>query len=274
MRGLNIATRKLSTSRRILREKGPAALASAVSRQLNLKIRLFLARKVKSIELDGCRFDLTLIPPSPMKLEMLRGKYEAFERRALRHSINPDLPLIELGGCIGVLACISNRFLANPQAHVVVEANPHVIPLLAENRRQNQCQFEFVNAAIAYDRPSVTFSPAIDLWANSLHQHGGGAAVTVDTICLRDIVEGRGFDRFNLICDIEGCEFDLLMHEPEILQKADSILLETHACIIGEDKTRLLLDSLRKFGFQIVEEDADVLVMNRRAARNLTVSSL
>lgn len=248
-------------------------MASAMSQQLDLKIRLNLARKVKSIDLDGCRFDLTLIPPSPMKLAMLRGEYEAFERRALRRSINPDLPLIELGGCIGVLACISNRFLANPQAHVVVEANPHVIPLLAENRRQNRCQFEFINAAISYDKPSVTFSPAIDLWANSLHQHGGGASVTVGTIRLRDILEERGFDRFNLICDIEGCEFDLVMQEPDILQRADSILLETHACIIGEDKTRFLLGSLRKFGFQIVEEGANVLVMNRGAGLDSEWSS-
>ncbi len=56
---------------------------------------------------------------------------------------------------------------------------------------------------------------------------------------LGSLVAERGFARFSLVCDIEGKEYDLVCHEIEVLKKADVIIMETHARIIGEEKNKV-----------------------------------
>ena len=213
--------------------------------------------------LDGCTFDLGRLPNTSMKLALLEDGYEALERRAVQRYLNINEPIIELGACIGVVACITNRLLVNPKMHVVVEVNPNAIPLLEDNRRRNQCQFEILNAAIAYNTDTVTFQPAGDLWANGLGQRNGEAAVTVRTIRLQDIANQRGFDSFTLICDIEGYEHDLVFNESEVLQKVNLLILETHARVIGDDKNSAMLRKLEETGLRAIDQDSYVLVMAR-----------
>ena len=48
----------------------------------------------------------------------------------IARSLRRDLPVVELGGSIGVVACVTNRLLKDRKAHLVVEANPLAIPHL------------------------------------------------------------------------------------------------------------------------------------------------
>src|SRR6202011_2939129 len=112
--------------------------------------------------------------------------------------------------------------LRDPRLHIVVEANPNAIPLLDSNRVRNHCQFEIVNAAIAYGQTSITFIPATDFCFNSMVHGRGETAVTVPTTHLSTIVGQKRFDSFTLICDIEGFEFELVLNELELLRKADT----------------------------------------------------
>jgi FkbM family methyltransferase len=172
--------------------------------------------------------------------------------------------VVELGGCIGVVACITNRLLTDPKAHIVIEANPSVVPLLEENRVLNHCKFEVVNAAIAYGIESIAFTPARDWWVNSLRQERKGEAkVVVSTTSLRALIDRHKFDSFTLICDIEGHEFDLISNEEDTIRQATTIILETHPHIIGEAKTMHLLARIRELGFRIVDQGANVFVMTQ-----------
>ena len=193
----------------------------------------------------------------------MTDKYEAAERRAVVRYLRRDMPVIELGGSMGVVACVTNRLLADPSRHVVVEANPLAIPQLELNRKLNGCQFEIVNRAIAYGAPSVTFSPSSDLAGSSITRAGDQSPVTVDTVGLADLAHDRGFGRFNLVCDIEGLEYDLVCHEAEVLKKADTIILETHARFIGEEKFRAMMTRLDGLGFRIVEQIGFVMVLQQ-----------
>jgi FkbM family methyltransferase len=255
--------RKVSTALRIFRENGVGGFASATIDRTDLWLNLFLARKITSVTLDGCTFELESVPNTPMKRALLRQDYEVLERRAVLQHLNPNLPVIELGGCIGVVACITNRRLVHPQLHVVVEANPNAVPLLDRNRVSNRCEFEILNAAIAYGRSSVTFFPAEDYCFNSLVHERGEAAVTVPATSLGDIVNHRGFDSFTLICDIEGFEYELILNELDVLRKVDTIILETHARLIGEEKTAHLLSKLVETGLRVIDQDSYVIVMGR-----------
>ena len=213
------------------------------------------------VRLSRCKINLDRITDFPTKVELIMNKYEAPERRAVARYVRRGLPVVELGGSMGVVACATNRLLKNPEAHVVVEANPLVIPQLELNRALNRCQFEIVNRAIAYEMESVTFRPSSNVCVSSITAVGDQAPVTVQTTVLRDIVRDHGFSRFNFICDIEGLEYDLVCHEIDVLKSADTIILETHARFIGEDKCRLMMSKLQHAGFRIVAEIGYVVVL-------------
>jgi FkbM family methyltransferase len=217
------------------------------------------------VRLNRSTFNLDRITDFPTKVELIMNKYEAPERRAVARYLRRDLPVVELGGSMGVVACVTNRLLKSPTAHVVVEANPLVIPQLELNRTLNRCQFEIVNRAIAYDMESVTFRPSSNVCISSITAVGDQPSVTVQTTQLSEIVRSRGFTRFNLICDIEGLEYDLVCREMDVLKDADTIILETHARFIGEDKCRLMMSTLEHAGFRIVKEIGYVVVLRQSA---------
>lgn len=164
---------------------------------------------------------------------------------------------------MGVVACVTNKLLKDPTAHLVVEANPLAIPHLELNRKLNRCQFEIVNRAIAYGAGSVTFRPSSSMCGNSITEDGDLPPVTVQTAQLGDLVRTRGFGRFNLVCDIEGLEYDLVCRETDVLKNADTIIMETHARYIGEDKFHLMMTKLEEIGFRVVEETGFVVVLRQ-----------
>ena len=261
---------KLSEVNHIFHETGVAGLANYLRWRCDFHLKMLIARQIRSVTLDGCQVNMRHVPNSKTKLDLMFKIYEVEERRLVSKHVDPRLPVVELGGCLGVVACITNKILENPKLHVVVEANPLAIPLLAEIRDSNQCKFEILNAAVAYGAPTVTFRPTLDLCANSLYQKDGKEAlVTVSATCLRDIVTNRNFDSFNLICDIEGSEFDLVCNEPEVVRKAATIILETHARFIGEAKNSQLFARLEDLGFRAVAREGTVVVLTHRSASDL-----
>jgi FkbM family methyltransferase len=261
-------TRVLSTASRLRREEGLGGVVSAVWSRAELSARVLAARKTQSVDLDGCTFSFDRLPNTSMKLELLKKQYEAFERHAVLRYVRPDYPIIELGGCIGVVACVANRILDNPSAHIVVEANPMVIPLLQESKDRNHAGFEIITAAIAYDREAVTFSQTVDFMGNSLQAIDGSDTVTVNAVRLRDIIRERNIDSYTLICDIEGHEYDLVRLDADALEKADIIILETHARIIGHVKAAEVLSRLNDIGFKKLAEDSFVVVLGRNDGAN------
>ena len=254
---LSTIKRVFGTASRILRDEGINGLTIAV--------RQWLAVRSKYVEMDGCTFVLRQISNTTVKIQLIKKAYEGFERRAVRQYVRPDSPVVELGGCLGVVACITNRALRRGTSHVVVEANPRVIPLIEENRSLNRCNFELLNTALAYGQTTVTFCPSFDMPSNSLRERSGADLVTVKATSLGDIVSRRKINSFTLICDIEGHEYDLVQHEADVLKHAEIIILETHARMIGEAKNAELLAKLKEIGFEKIDEEATVVVLKRSA---------
>jgi FkbM family methyltransferase len=260
--------RRLAKAKHLLQAEGPWSVIRAVSSSIWLRSRLRAMAHKKSVELDGCTFSLRGIPDSFTKLFLLTNRYELPERRAVARHLRRDLPVIELGGSLGVVACITNKLLENPTAHVVVEANPLAIAQLTLNKESNHCGFEIVNRAIAYGVDTVTFCPTVDLASTSLDAYGTQLEgtekpVTVEATQLGKLVAGRGFSRFSLVCDIEGREYDLICHEIEVLKSADAIIMETHARMVGEEKIKVMVNKLRDIGFKVVEEDGYVITLQQ-----------
>jgi FkbM family methyltransferase len=244
--------KKLNTARRLLREKGLRTVATHGWFKLK--------SQRSSVRLDNSKFGLKGIH-GVSKVAMLTNFYELPERRAIARYLRRDLPVVELGGSIGVVACVTNRLLNDRTAHIVVEANPLAIPHLERNRQLNRCKFEIVNCAIAYGSNTVTFRPSSDMCGNSVSTAGDESPVTVPTTQLRDLLRHRGFGRFNLVCDIEGMEYELVCHEADVLKNADTIIMETHARLIGEQKLSAMMTRLQELGFRVIEQTGFVVVL-------------
>jgi FkbM family methyltransferase len=262
----------LFSAYRFLRFHGPIKFVSTAIRvlvseaqvfALETKIRIRGASRI--VELDHCRFALAELPNTAMKLELLSGKYEKPEREAVLHYLQPHWSVIELGGCIGVVACITNKLLENPANHLVLEVNPLVLPFLESNRDANGCAFQIMDKALAYGSETVTFEPLSDFWGNSLYHAGGQPPVTVETTTLANLLQGRHFDNFALICDIEGQEYELISREPETIRKAELIVLEVHPHIIGNEKVEFLLSTLKDLGFRILSHSKNVISFRKSA---------
>ena len=256
---LSSLRKKLGTAFKLLRNGGVENLYD----HWLLKRRLQSKGHSQELWLSGCKFNLDRISDYPTRVELIMNKYEAAERRAVARYVRRKLPVVELGGSMGVVACVTNKLLHNPAAHVVVEANPLVIPQLERNKALNHCQFEIVNRAIAYGTDSVTFRPSSNVCISSITEAGDQPPVTVGATQLASLVLDRGLGRFNLVCDIEGVEYDLVQQDTEALKQADTIILETHARFIGDDKCRLMLAKLKALGFRIVEEIGYVVVLRQ-----------
>jgi FkbM family methyltransferase len=255
---------------RLFKDKGFGAVFNAIyirakllSILARLQVEIYIRGRNKVVWLDGCRFNLRELPNTQMKLELLTGRYELPERNAVRRYIQAEWSVIELGGCIGVVASITNRHLKDPKAHVVLEANPLVIPHLNSNRNDNRCSFKILNKALAYNANTVTFGPSQDFWGNSLLHHGGQPPVTVAVTQLREILREEQFEKFALICDIEGLEYELVMQEAKTLCDAELIIMEVHPHMIGEEKVRTLLSTLAELGFKTFDRSGLVVVLGK-----------
>jgi FkbM family methyltransferase len=246
----------VTTAIRVLRSKAKAFA-------LNAEIQIRGASRV--VKLDHCRFALAKLPNTSMKLELLSGAYEKPEREAVLRYLQPQWSVIELGACIGVVSCITNKLLENPANHLVLEVNPLVLPHLQLNRDANGCAFQIIDKALAYDTDTVTFHPLADFWGNSLYHAGGQPPVTVKTTTLENLLQERSFGSFALICDIEGQEYELISREPETIRRAELIVLEVHPHILGKEKVEFLLSTLKNLGFGILSQSKNVISFRKSA---------
>jgi FkbM family methyltransferase len=191
------------------------------------------------------------------------GLYEYSERVAIRRFLQPDLPILELGTGVGVIASLANRRLQRPADHWCVDGNANALRLAAENGRRNGCAFRTLHAAVAYGVDTVTFSADENHVAGGVGQ--GHTLTTVAAVTLRGLLTQAGFARCTLICDIEGAERDLIDHDSDILQeRVASLILETHPSLYGRSGERDVEERLTALGFTRLWKSRDVSVWRHR----------
>jgi FkbM family methyltransferase len=265
--------RKLATAWSVLTERGLEGAARVSLEKAGmwwrhgdrLEVGKFFGRPSPYVRLDGCRFGLdpSVISPS-LKYLLLSGKHEAPERALIRRYLDPALPLVELGGALGVVSCVANAVLKDRSRHVVVEANPALLPILETNRRRNGCGFVIRHAAIGYGAPSLAFPVASDVLASSTFVPTS-ATVNVETVSLKQLLDEHQFERCSLVCDIEGAETELVRHESAVLASAvDVIIMEVHQRVVSREAVDAMLASLRNLGFEPLDQVWDTVAFRRR----------
>lgn len=205
------------------------------------------------VRLEGCKFSLNSpYLQTEIKSRFVLGRYERRERKMIRRYLDPRVPVIELGGSIGVVACVTNKRLKDPKKHVVVEANPNLIPLLTTNRDLNGCSFTILNKAYAPSQKEATFYIDTKFVTGGM-QRVTGESITVPTVSLAEIFAQHDFQYANLICDIEGGEVELTTHEKELISKKIShIVVEVHYSNVAAGAIECFRQELESVGFRKV----------------------
>ena len=181
------------------------------------------------VRLGACFFEVL---PETRDL-ILSGYYEHEERSAIRSYLPPELPVIELGASQGVLSCVTNRLLRDRSRHIVVEANPSLLPLLARNRDRNRCRFEIVHAVAGVATGTVDFFCDTNPLKSSLFV-SSAKPCPVPVMTLGELLHARGFRDCTLICDIEGAEIGLIEGSIQLLKDHFQVLIvEFHPFITG-----------------------------------------
>jgi FkbM family methyltransferase len=214
----------------------------------------------KTVRVDGCRIRM----PSNYMAGLVRlGGYESAERSAVRRFLPRDIPLVELGCGIGMVACIANKRLRYPDRHVCVDGNPRALADTVANGLANGCAFRTLHAAIAYDAATVEFGIDESIVSGGLES--GHRTVRVATTTLQTVLDDAEFSEASLICDIEGAELSLLQHEADVLrQRISFLLMETHPARYGAAGEASVFSGLRALGFSQAWRSLDVGVWLRK----------
>lgn len=216
---------------------------------------------MKTTEIDGYKF---IFPDWYLEEHQGKGEnsfwmapmtrpkaFEREERDLVKRHLNGNETVLELGGFVGVVACVINSLLREPERHVVVEVLDKYAELLRRNRNGNCAKFHVVSGQLVetsgrmwrdwYDRPKdVTIAELESKF--SLH-----------------------FD--TLVMDIEGAEFDLIDQYPEFFENPSlsKVMVEWHRAkgydrydMKGEYSARLT-----KWGFQIIDTMGNVDFLTR-----------
>lgn len=199
---------------------------------------------------DGCSFSV----PKGMTTIGWRGaccwkgSYEADERALIKRFVRAEDTVIEVGACLGVVSCVTNQLLRDRSKHLVVEANPFLIPSLCRNRERNGAGFLIEHCAIGTP-PEVTFHvhPTVIVEGSAQKQVGRG--YRLPSRSLRELHERYG--PFNtLIMDVEGSEFVVLQAAQDLLVKYRLVVVEFHGWIVGEDKITRCREILAESGLR------------------------
>jgi FkbM family methyltransferase len=201
---------------------------------------------------DGCEIE---VPKNLTSLAyrscFLTGEYEAEERALIREFVRPDDIVLELGACMGVVSCVTNKRLRDNTRHVVVEGNPKLIPTLQRNRELNGCGFTIEHCAASNER-EVTFFLHPDYVVGGSAQRETQHAVRVPGCSWRDLEEKHG-PFTTLIMDVEGSELEVLESSRELIARYRLVIVELHDWAIGGETIQRCQELLRGGGLHIAK---------------------
>jgi FkbM family methyltransferase len=216
-----------------------------------------------AVTYHGYRFNADFAMGDRMK----RGIYESQEISLISKIPNlSEMSVLELGGCLGVLAVIVNKKLDDPNKHIVIEANPKLINNLEHNRNINNAKFTILNALISnnsndvfysYDKVVAGSSHRMDDREENKTQH------KVDVITLPNLM--KKFDiKFDVILiDIEGGELQFLQELLCFNIFLKYIMVEIHEFIMYAGYEQECLDVLNKLGLKLIAKDGISFLFSR-----------
>lgn len=231
----------------------------------------FRQRRVRQhVKTNGWKFDFHGIEvdvpdDSPLALTnaLIKGKYEAEEAEFISRYLPSNMPVLELGGSLGIVSSLIRKHLDTETAHLIVEANPALIEICSKN--MSHPAGKVLCKAVSYDGSTANFeikpNPHASMISNT--SEDGTTIIEVEAITLTALWKEMGSPRgYTLVADIEGAELDMISYDVAALSYAGLVIIELHPHLYSErlesvDRIKsVLLDA----GFSLLEKSEDVYV--------------
>lgn len=200
---------------------------------------------------------------------LLRDKYERDEAAMILKHLPRDLPVIELGGSLGIISRLIRSRIDPETRHIVVEANADLVEICAKNAGSGAAdgRTEMVHAAIHHDGPTVSFQIGDDVHSSSIANVGSTRSVReVAATTLAVVAERLGSKQdYVLVSDIEGAEYPIFEREAEALVDVRMAIVEVHPKIYAERgwSEEKFIALARAAGLNVIDRQADVVVLTR-----------
>jgi FkbM family methyltransferase len=198
---------------------------------------------------DGCEYVIPKdITSRTYRSCFVNGSYEAEERELIRTYLRPTDTVLELGACLGIVSCMTNRILKDKSRHVVVEGNPFCIPALHRNRDLNKAGFLIENCAVSTQREATFYLHPVYVVGGTT-QRQSELPVRIPARSLVEL-DARHGPISALIMDVEGSELETFTASPEQLSGYRLVIVELHDWAIGADGVQKCRDLLTAAGLK------------------------
>ena len=182
------------------------------------------ATRKRPTSTGGLRVDLSHphVPPRTRAAVQLR-RYERDEIRLIRRWLPSHTDVVELGAGLGVTGAHILDRIGPTRRLLAVELDPASADVL--NTTLADPRAEVINAAIDYSGNQV----AAEIGSSVLHSRVGvGSGPRVASLTLAGLLDTRRVGDYALVCDIEGAEADIAVHDGTALDRCHLIIVETH----------------------------------------------
>jgi FkbM family methyltransferase len=182
----------------------------------------------------------------------LKIEHGSFDEEIVEQKMSLDFitntdRVLELGGNIGRNSLIISSILDNSNQLVVLESDKDAAKILESNRDMNNFKFTIVNKALSKHRLCQIVWNTYKLNESEPILPGSFEVETIDYSTLISITNIK----FNvLVCDCEGCLYNILIEEPSFLDNFEKVLLENDFWDHPEQE-KFVHERLRDLGFQI-----------------------
>ena len=217
--------------------------------------RFFAEMPVSELEMLGIYMyhNFLFKAPEDMADRMKKNTYEKEEINmilsTIPHKLFKDLNVIEIGGCLGVVSVISNHLLVNKKNHVIIEANPELLPILEFNKKINNSCFNIEHCIISKNDNSTKFKVYDKVVAGSAHRRDNRESneriYNVKNKTLESLV--NKYCTFDcIIIDIEGGELDFLIENTDYIRnQVKYIIIEIHEFLMYKGFKQKCLEILQ-----------------------------
>jgi FkbM family methyltransferase len=192
------------------------------------------------------------------------GFYESAEIRLINKFLNPNLPVIELGGSLGIISSFILHKLNSNTSLTVVEANAFLLPIIGKNIEMHNIKkipTKIIHKAIAYSNSFIYLDITDDNTTSHISENVQSGSL-VESIQLNNITTKKPY---TLVCDIEGAEVELLLEDKEGLKNCFQLFIELHETTYKGDfysyddlKNLLIMN-----GFIFRSMDGNVIFLDR-----------
>jgi FkbM family methyltransferase len=182
------------------------------------------------------------------------GLSEEDEKLSLDKYLNSDAVVLELGGCLGVISCYINDKLTNKENHIVLEANPNLIPYLEKNRELNNHFFKVKNKVIS-EFDFIDFFVAKSIHSSSLISETHEKHI-IEGISIMNLQKETALIFNTLVMDIEGGELELILKTNFKELSIVTIIFELHDfnSMLNPSEVKKINEKLKNDGFVFREK--------------------